>query len=88
MKDVLQVPESLFMLFDTIVAFDHAFSTIKVITYVHLPKSFTDEPALHKAYNAAHKILTSTISTLQSPNTALPPQQPIPLNSDQSTNIS
>ena len=88
MKDVLKVPESLFMLFDTIVAFDHAFSTIKVITYIHLPKSFTDEIALQKAYNAARKVLISTISILQSPHTPLPPQQPIPSIVDQSTNIS
>ncbi|KAL8993572.1 MAG: hypothetical protein Q9169_006240 [Polycauliona sp. 2 TL-2023] len=88
MKDILQVPESLFMLFDTIVAFDHAFSTIKVITYIHLPTSFTDTPALQKAYNTARQILASTISTLQSPHTPLPPQQPIPPTTDQSTNIS
>ncbi|KAL8893456.1 MAG: hypothetical protein Q9192_005243 [Flavoplaca navasiana] len=88
MKDILKVPESLFMLFDTIVAFDHAFSTIKVITYIHLPKSFTDEIALQKAYNAALKVLISTASILQSPHTPLPPQQPIPPLSDQSTNIS
>ncbi|KAL8789511.1 MAG: hypothetical protein Q9213_001124 [Squamulea squamosa] len=89
MKDVLEVPESLFMLFDTIVAFDHAFSTIKVITYIHLPPSFTDKPALSKAYNAALKTLNQTISTLQSPNTPLPPQQTIPTHpKDQSTNIS
>ncbi|KAL8772448.1 MAG: hypothetical protein Q9209_002399 [Squamulea sp. 1 TL-2023] len=88
MKDVLKVPESLFMLFDTIVAFDHAFSTIKVITYIHLPPSFTDKPALSKAYNAALKTLNQTISTLQSPNTPLPPQQSIPTHpNDQSTNI-
>ncbi|KAL8856347.1 MAG: hypothetical protein Q9178_007038 [Gyalolechia marmorata] len=88
MKDVLHVPESLFMLFDTIVAFDHAFSTIKVITYIHLPSSFTDTIALRRAYDTARNILTSTITTLQSPNIPLPPQPSIPLSHDQSTNIS
>ncbi|KAL8679101.1 MAG: hypothetical protein Q9186_004596 [Xanthomendoza sp. 1 TL-2023] len=87
MKDVLQVPESLFMLFDTIVAFDHAFSTVKVITYMHLPASFTDIPALEKAYTNARTVLNETISTLQAPNIPLPPQKPIPPNHDQSTNI-
>ncbi|KAL8736472.1 MAG: hypothetical protein Q9166_000264 [cf. Caloplaca sp. 2 TL-2023] len=87
MKDVLQVPESLFMLFDTIVAFDHAFSTIKIITYIHLPSSLTDTPALQKAYNNARKILNETISILQSAETPLPPQQPIPPNRFKSTNI-
>ncbi|KAL8802503.1 MAG: hypothetical protein Q9200_006554, partial [Gallowayella weberi] len=75
------------MLFDTIVAFDHAFSTVKVITYIHLPPSFTDTSALEKAYTDARKVLNETISILQSPNTPLPAQEPIPSNHDQSTNI-
>ncbi|KAI4240719.1 MAG: hypothetical protein L6R40_004964 [Gallowayella cf. fulva] len=87
MKDVLHVPESLFMLFDTIVAFDHAFSTIKVITYMHLPASFTDIPSLEKAYNDARKVLDKTASTLQSADIPLPPQQPSSRKRDQSTNI-
>ncbi|KAL3960084.1 hypothetical protein ACCO45_005201 [Purpureocillium lilacinum] len=38
MKDVLEIPESLFMLFDTIVAFDRFFGVIKVISYVNVPE--------------------------------------------------
>ncbi|KAL8968290.1 MAG: hypothetical protein Q9183_002535, partial [Haloplaca sp. 2 TL-2023] len=90
MKDVLQVPESLFMLFDTIVAFDHAFSTIKVITYIHIPSTHqADETPLKKAYTAARKTLLDTVSLLQAPNTPLPTQNPIPhSNTDKSTNVS
>ncbi|KAL8627201.1 hypothetical protein Q9189_007110, partial [Teloschistes chrysophthalmus] len=90
MKDVLQVPESLFMLFDTIVGFDHAFSTVKIITYMHLPPDFNSNntAALREAYDAATRTLTQTISILQSATTPLPPQPPIPPQpSDQSTNI-
>jgi anthranilate synthase component 1 len=32
MKGILNVPESLFMLFDTIVAFDRFFGTLKLLT--------------------------------------------------------
>ncbi|KAL9603169.1 MAG: hypothetical protein Q9219_001372 [cf. Caloplaca sp. 3 TL-2023] len=87
LKDVLQIPESLFMLFDTIVAFDHAFSAVKVITYIHVPSSFTDPSALENAYNDAQSILDQTISILQSEKIPQPPQPPIPLPRDQSTNI-
>ncbi|KAL5346071.1 anthranilate synthase component 1 [Pseudogymnoascus australis] len=37
MKDVLKVPESLFMFFDTIIAFDRFYGVIKVITFLHVP---------------------------------------------------
>ncbi|KAL8666391.1 MAG: hypothetical protein Q9202_001414 [Teloschistes flavicans] len=90
MKDVLHVPESLFMLFDTIVGFDHAFSTVKVITYMHLPPSFHSEnkSALQEAYNAANHTLTQTIAILQSSATPLPPQPSIPSQpTDQKTNV-
>ncbi|KAL8718854.1 MAG: hypothetical protein Q9225_004062 [Loekoesia sp. 1 TL-2023] len=87
MKDVLQIPESFFMFFDTVVAFDHAFSTVKVITYIHVPTSITDAPALEKAYNDAQSILNATISTLQSENIPQPIQPPIPKVRDKRTNI-
>jgi anthranilate synthase component 1 len=32
MEDVLKLPESLFMLFDTIIAVDHFFQQVKVFT--------------------------------------------------------
>ena len=41
MNDVLKVPESLFMLFDTIVAFDRFFGVIKVITYLQIPSNLS-----------------------------------------------
>ncbi|KAL8707127.1 MAG: hypothetical protein Q9220_007790 [cf. Caloplaca sp. 1 TL-2023] len=84
LKDILKVPESLFMLFDTIVAFDHAFSTIKVITYIHVPSSLDDPSELEIAYNSALKTLKRTISTLNASHTPLPTQSPSP--SDQNPN--
>lgn len=86
MKDVLKVPESFFMLFDTIVSFDHFFSTVKVITYLHIPspkKSFS----LSEAYNAACATLRSTIAVLQAESIPLPPQPSIAKNNDYTSNI-
>ena len=86
MKDVLKVPESFFMLFDTIVSFDHFFSTVKVITYLHIPspkKSFS----LSEAYNTACATLRSTIAILQAENIPVPPQPSITRNNDYTSNI-
>ncbi|KAL8941077.1 MAG: hypothetical protein Q9216_002448, partial [Gyalolechia sp. 2 TL-2023] len=87
MNDVLRIPESLFMFFDTIVAFDHAFSTVKVITYIHVPASLTDTSALEKAYSDARNTLNETISLLQAERIPQPKQPRIPESKDQQTNI-
>ena len=74
MEDVLQVPESFFMLYDTIVSFDHFFQQIKVINYLHISAS-ADLEALSTAYDSASKTLHDTIGILK--NTELPlPHQP------------
>jgi len=39
MEDIVKVPESLFMLFDTIVVLDHFFQKVMVITYLKVPDS-------------------------------------------------
>lgn len=74
MKDVLGVPESLFMLFDTIIAFDHFFQLVKIITYVHIPRDLLD---LTMKYESAKRILVETINVLQSPSIPLPSQSSI-----------
>ncbi|MCJ1309112.1 hypothetical protein MMC25_002767 [Agyrium rufum] len=101
MKDVLGVPESLFMFFDTIVAFDHFFQVIKVISYLHVsppassPPPFSSSPndetpskaSLSDEYARASCILQSYVDTLQSPETPLPPQPPITPNQSYTSNI-
>ncbi|KAL6717438.1 anthranilate synthase component 1 [Lecanora helva] len=74
MKDVLRVPESLFMLFDTIIAFDHFFQVVKIITYLSIP---AHPQSIAPAYDKAYRILRETISTIQSTETPLPEQPPI-----------
>ena len=86
MKDILKVPESLFMLSDTIVAFDHFYKKLQIITYLHLPSEISPG-ALYAAYKTACATLSSTISTLQSPEVPLPSQPSIELNQQYTSNI-
>lgn len=84
MIDVLKVPESLFMLFDTIVAFDRFFGVIKVITYLHVPSNSSDLPA---AYEKARDIINGVVDVLLSPDTPLPHQPPIKPDQPYTSNI-
>lgn len=84
MKDVLEIPESLFMLFDTIVAFDRFYGVIKVISYVQVPK---DDAGLEEAYSAAKKTIDEMVAVLNSPEVPMPPQGPIELGKEYTSNI-
>lgn len=84
MKDVLNVPESLFMLFDTIIAFDHFFQVINVITYLHAPEA---EFNLESTYQEAQANIRKTIDTLLEPEVPLPPQHHIKEGYEYTSNI-
>ncbi|KAF2107365.1 anthranilate synthase-like protein component I [Lophiotrema nucula] len=83
-KDVLGVPESFFMLFDTVVAFDHFFQVVKVITYVKVPDSLDD---LEKAYEGAKKTLARYVSILKERDIPMPEQKPIETGLQYKSNI-
>jgi anthranilate synthase component 1 len=88
LKDPLQVPESLFMITDTIVAFDHFFQTIKVITHMHVRDDQEATPeALQADYDKATKAIEEIVETLQAPEVPLPPQPPIQKGQDYVSNI-
>ncbi|GAB7360513.1 hypothetical protein MBLNU230_g8463t1 [Neophaeotheca triangularis] len=87
MKDVLEIPESLFMLCDTVIAMDHFFQKVQVITYVHVPGPNVGEGALRTAYDQATKSIHKTLSTLRNQETPLPPQPPITLGNDFTSNV-
>jgi anthranilate synthase component 1 len=84
LKDVLGVPESFFMLFDTIIAFDHFFQTVKVITFVSIPDG---DSGLDDIYHKGQHTLQNTINVLLQPDTPLPPQGPIIPNQSYTSNI-
>lgn len=60
--DPLGLPESLFMLVDTMLAFDHATHKIKVISYV-----FLDSPDIETAYRQAVEKIDSLVDRLKTP---------------------
>lgn len=86
LKDIVQVPESFFMLFDTIVAFDHFFQVIKVITYLKVSPD-QDDNALGKEYEAAQKKLQGLVDVLSSPDIPLPHQELIQPHQEYTSNI-
>lgn len=87
MKDVLQIPESLFMLFDTIVAFDRFFGVLKVISYVHVPEEGSGPEALEAAYKSAHATIDELVDVLNSPEIPVPEQGPIEFGQQYTSNI-
>jgi len=84
MKDVLHIPESLFMLFDTIVAFDRFYGVIQVITYLHVPSDLADLP---KAYEEGKAKIDELVSVLNAPEIPIPEQQPIVLGQEYKSNV-
>ena len=86
MDDVLRVPESVFMLFDTIVAFDRFYGVIKVISYVQVPET-EDLEGLEEAYDAASRTIDELVEVLKSPDIPVPVQAPIQLGQEYTSNI-
>lgn len=87
MKDVLGVPESFFMLCDTVVAVDHFFQKVVVVTYLRVPESAASEEELEKAYEAGRKTIAGLLAVLKTPGIPLPPQPPISLSHTYTSNI-
>lgn len=86
MEDVLGIPESLFMLFDTIVAFDRFFGVIKVISYVRVGDADGGHD-IGEAYDAAGRKIDELVHVLNSPDVPMPPQGPIQLGQEYTSNI-
>lgn len=84
MKDILKVPESLFMLFDTIIAFDRFYGVIKVVTYLHVPE---DLSSLDVEYQKAQSTIDEIVAILNDPHTPLPEQRPIKTDQEYTSNI-
>lgn len=82
MKDVLEVPESVFMLFDTIVAFDHFFQQVKVISYAQLGGG-----DLAAEYERVQLKIQSLVELLLLPDSPLPEQPPIERDQTFTSNV-
>lgn len=82
--DVLKVPESLFMFFDTVVAFDRLTDLVKVITYLTVPSDLSELPI---AYDTARKNIDKVYDILLSPDKVIPKQDTIRKSGDFKSNI-
>ena len=101
LKDVLRIPESLFMLFDTIVAFDHFFQVVKVITYVKVPQSSGQAGAggedqdhdhgydavLEESYDLGRRQVQEMVDILNGAEIPLPHQGPIRQGQEYTSNV-
>ncbi|TFK64077.1 anthranilate synthase component [Pluteus cervinus] len=68
LKDILAIPEAVFMIVDTLLIYDHIFQTLKVVSHVFSPPSagagnlgFVYQTAVGKARRLA-KVLLSTVT--------------------------
>lgn len=86
MKDILEVPESLFMLYDTVVAMDHFFQKVMVISYLHVPTAGPSS-GLEEAYEKSKQVIAQLVQVLKSKDLPLPPQGPIALDQEYKSNI-
>ena len=84
LKDVLHVPESFFMLYDKVVAFDHFYQTVKVVTYLTIPSNVD---GLETAYDEAKRVLKNLVAAIQTDRVPLPDQPSIQLHQEFKSNI-
>ncbi|PFH62074.1 hypothetical protein XA68_15282 [Ophiocordyceps unilateralis] len=87
MRDVLQIPESLFMLFDTIIAFDRYYGVIQVIGYVAVPPQGSAESELATAYERTRAAVQDVVDVLDAPGVDVPPQPSVRLGQKAESNI-
>ncbi|GAA5932611.1 anthranilate synthase TRP2 [Sporobolomyces koalae] len=68
LSDPIGIPESVFLLHDTIVAFDHLFSTVRLLSHVYLPPSTTSSPeaVIAESYKAAEEKIADLARKLTS----------------------
>ena len=75
------------MLCDTVVAVDHFFQKVMVITYLHVPEAGAPEGAGEKEYEKGRKTIADILRILKSKDIPMPPQGPIELDQEYTSNI-
>lgn len=87
LSDPLKVPEAMFMLFDTIVSFDHFFQRVQVITHLHVPPQSSSGTSLQDVYDKASTTIHNLFQILSDPEIPLAPQPPIVRDQKYTSNI-
>ncbi len=78
------------MVADSLIVFDHVFSTVRCVSHVHLPDSVAKNATaadVEALYNKAQDKVNSLISALTSPTTPLPEQPAILTNQEAISNV-
>ncbi|AET39720.1 anthranilate synthase TRP2 Ecym_4700 [Eremothecium cymbalariae DBVPG len=81
--DVMGLPESAFMLFDTVVVFDNVCQQIQIVTNIDLAVS----EDMESGYAAAAAVIERYANILQTGEVEVPLQPPIKLNQEFTSNI-
>lgn len=82
LKDNLQIPESVLMLCDTVVAFDNVYQKIQVIHNIHMGP----EDDLDEKYDEAERLIGEVIDKLHGPQYNVP-QGPVVPNEEYVSNV-
>ncbi|EIM20993.1 anthranilate synthase component [Wallemia mellicola CBS 633.66] len=76
LKDPLGIPESMFMICDTILVFDHIFQKVQVVSHVNVPDN-CNEVTIQARYNVAIDKIRQTIELLEDQQIPSVPHQPL-----------
>ncbi|KAK9238428.1 ADC synthase [Lipomyces kononenkoae] len=87
LKDNLGIPESVMMLFDNIVAFDHVFQRVQIITNIHAGQDGASALDLEASLEEAKSAIQSVADVLYSPTVELPYQPAITPNQKYTSNV-
>ncbi|KAJ2385537.1 anthranilate synthase component 1, partial [Coemansia sp. RSA 2559] len=85
LPDPIGVPDSMFLFCDTVVAFDHVYKQLKVITHIRVPDDAAKE-TLTALYKDATRTIRSTIDVLFADAIPFPEQPPIVLGNQFKSN--
>ncbi|GAA98183.1 uncharacterized protein L969DRAFT_93209 [Mixia osmundae IAM 14324] len=84
LTDPIGIPESVFMLCDSVIVFDHLFQTVKAVSHVILPSAQSDQHAtsrpsktqIDELYDEANRRIAKVVDLLQSTQPIPFPEQP------------
>ncbi|KAJ1727734.1 anthranilate synthase component 1, partial [Coemansia biformis] len=81
LPDPIGVPESIFLYCDSVVAFDHVYKLLKVITHIRVPEG-AGRDDIARLYGEATAQISSTIDVLYADATPFPEQPPIVMGNE------
>ncbi|KAI8918136.1 ADC synthase [Entophlyctis helioformis] len=87
LKDTLGIPDSVLMFCDTIVVFDHLFSTVKVISHAKWAEPHASEATIRAAYAAAEAQIQDVLTRITAEAIPAVEQPPILLGQPSVSNI-